>query len=425
MKKPAAASLRLLPAVLLCLILALLCACGNLAVPVQTPLPEAEGLRIAVASDLHFDPEHTDKNANLGAVAYNPQLAEALLWDAQHQGAEVLLLTGDIVNAGKQEYHDGLIEKLRAAEDAGLRIYVLPGNHDLSPVTQREFAALYADFGFAEADSRDAASLSYCVMGEDLCLLMLDTAGYDAEAIDLPEAQSRSDDEAFLSEETLRWTREMLESAKAQQLPVLCAGHFNILTAEGRDPERTGLYLENGERLAALLREYDVPLYVSGHLHTRLVLQEQGLTELVTEYLLAYPTGYSMLDLTADAITYTPRRVDVEGWAREVGYNSRELKHFSRWQQKQLRDYAFQNVSDMSKRNPLTRKEAAQAVDFFYAAMNAYWAGTLYAQREALEAMPGYEPFFRCAEGYAYEWWLRDLIENATPMLGGFRLERP
>ena len=410
---------------MLCLIAALLCSCGNLEVPAQTPLPEAEGVRIAVASDLHFDPEHTSKNADLGAVAYNPQLAEALLYDAQTQGAKMLLLTGDIVNAGKQEYHDGLIEKLRAAEDAGLQIYVLPGNHDLSPVTQREFAALYADFGFAEACSRDASSLSYCVMGDDLCLLMLDTAGYDAEAMDLPDAPRRDDDEAFLSEATLQWVREMLESAKAQNLPVLCAGHFNILTAEGRDPGRTGLYLENGEGLAALLREYSVPLYVSGHLHTRLVLQEQGLTELVTEYLLAYPTGYSMLDFTADALTYTPRRVDVDGWAAAAGHQGRVLAHFSRWQQKQLEDYAYQNVSDMSQRNPLTRRESEQAAKFFYAAMDAYWRGDLTSEREALLAMPGYEPFFRCAEGYAYEWWLRDLIENASPMLGGFRLELP
>ena len=77
----------------------------------------------------------------------------------------------------------------------------------------------------------------------------------------------------------------------------------------------------------------------------------------------------------------------------------------------------------MCERNPLSRKEAKQAADFFYAVMDAYWQGTLSDQREALRAMPGYEPFFRCAEGYAYGWWLRELIDDATPLLGGFRLE--
>ena len=214
----------------------------------------------------------------------------------------------------------------------------------------------------------------------------------------------------------------MLTEAQARALPVLCAGHFNLLTEEGRDPKRTGLYLENGTLLAELLRSHDVPLYLSGHLHTRIVLQEQGLTELVTEYLLAYPTGYSMLDLTDDAITYTPRRVDVDAWAAQTGQKDRTLRQFSRWQQEQLQEYAEQNVRDMSRRNPLTPRKARQAAAFFYAAMNAYWQGTLADERQALLAMPGCEPFFRCAEGYAYEWWLRDLIDNASPQLGGFTI---
>ena len=54
--------------------------------------------------------------------------------------------------------------------------------------------------------------------------------------------------------------------------------------------------------------------------------------------------------------------------------------------------------------------------------MDAYWRGELHERREELEAMPGRDPFFRCAEGYAYGWWLRDLIENASPLLRGFTL---
>lgn len=410
---------------LLCLLL-LLCACGTSdAAPTPAPLPESEGLRIAVASDLHFDPDNTNKKSGLGAVAYNPELIDALLYDAAAQGAELLLLTGDIVNLGTREHHEALAEKLRAAEESGVTVCVLPGNHDLAPVTQREFASVYADFGFSEAYSRDNASLSYCVMRDDLCLLMMDTAGYDAAAIDLPGAPFRTDDEAFLSEMTLRWAEEMLEEARARELPVLCAGHYNLLTAEGNDPARSGLYLENGDRFAELLRDYEVPLYLSGHVHTRYVLRGGGLTELITEYLLAYPTGYSVLDLTPDAITYTPRRVNVDAWAQDSGQKDRVLLHFSSWQQKQLRRYSVQNVNDMSVRNPISHREARQAAAFFYAAMNAYWQGDLAAQRDAILAMPGCEPFFRCAKGYAYEWWLRDLIENAPPELGGFTITIP
>ena len=81
--------------------------------------------------------------------------------------------------------------------------------------------------------------------------------------------------------------------------------------------EHSGYYVQNGERFAALLRSYGVPLYLSGHIHLRAVYQEDGLTELVTEYLLGYPTGYHAVCSISreDNIRYTPRRIDVDVWA--------------------------------------------------------------------------------------------------------------
>ena len=35
----------------------------------------------------------------------------------------------------------------------------------------------------------------------------------------------------------------------------------------------------------------------------------------------------------------------------------------------------------------------------------------------------GAEPFYRCAEGYAYGWWLKDLLENVSPLLKGYTLK--
>ena len=92
-----------------------------------------------------------------------------------------------------------------------------------------------------------------------------------------------------------------------------------------------------------------------------------------------------------------------------------KLLRYSAWQEQTFRAYADENVDYMSKRNPLTNKEKKQAAAFFYTAMTAYWDGSLSSRKGELEAMPGYEPFFRCAEGFAYGWWLKDLIETAVP----------
>ena len=391
--------------------------------PESTPFPAAEGLRVAVGSDLHLDPDNRASGAALSAAGYNLELVDALLRDARQQGAELILLTGDLVNGGRPYRHEALAEKLGKAERDGLDVYVLPGNHDLAPIGQTEFARYYADFGFDEAYSRDESSLSYCVIRDDLTVLMMDLGGYSSGAIDLPGAGKRHNDEAFVSEATLLWVEEMLGTASERGNPILCAGHFNLLTSESRDPESSGYHVENGEKLTALLKKYGVKLYLSGHTHVRAVYQEKGLTEQVTEYLLAYPTGYTVLDISEDALRCLPRRVDVDAWAAETGQTDKTLLHFSDWQQEQLKAYSAENVEYMAKRNPLSKKEKKEASAFFYAVMDAFWSGDLYDLRDEMKAMPGAEPFYRCAEGYAYGWWLRDLLDNVRPLLKGYTLE--
>ena len=414
-------------ALLLCAVMFFLSACGEApARPTFTagaphsPLPEKTGLRVAVASDIHLNP---DGGSGEGAAAnYSTELVDALLWDAKQQGADLLLLTGDLVSDGKAYRHEALIEKLRKAEETGLSVCVLPGNHDLAPIGQTEFAALYGAFGYDDAYSRDPASLSYCIERGGLLLLMMDCGGYSADSVDLPGASARADKVAAFSGETLAWAEGMLQTARNKGLRVLAAGHYNLLTQTARDMEHSGYYVHNGERFAALLRSYGVPLYLSGHIHLRAVYQEDGLTELVTEYLLGYPTGYCVLDITEDEIRYTPRRIDVDAWAESAGEEDPKLRHFSAWQEEELWRYARENVAYMAERNPITEREASQATLFYYEAIMAFWQGNMPEQRETLKKHSGYRPFFKCAKGYAYEWWLRDLIENASPLLRGFTL---
>ena len=413
---------RILPLIIACaILLSLGCAVGHAEASDPGDTAEYAGLRIAVASDLHLDPDNTDKR--LGTqVVYSSELVEALLWDARQQGADMILLTGDLVNGGKPHRHEALAEKLRRAEQDGLTVYVLPGNHDLAPIAQTQFAEYYAEFGYNDAYSRDSASLSYCIVKNGLMILMMDTAGYSASAIDMPDAPIRSNSDPFFSDTTLQWAESLMKEAQQKGWLLMAAGHFNLLPEISKQPG-SGYCIENGDRFTEMLRTYGAPLYLSGHMHVRAVYQEEGLTELLTEYLLGYPTAYSLLDLSANGLQYSPRRIDVDAWAAEAGETDQVLLNYKDWQQEELYNYSVSNISYMSERNPITEEEKKNAVGFFYTVMNAFWSGTLSDQRSALEAMPGYEPFFRCAEGYAYGWWLRDLIEKATPLLKGFSLD--
>ena len=126
--------------------------------------------------------------------------------------------------------------------------------------------------------------------------------------------------------------------------------------------------------------------------------------------------------MLAAALVVTPRRVDVDAWAEQSVQTDPVLLHFADWQEQAMQRYCRTTVESMAQRNAITAQEQAAASDFFYAVMRAYWDGTLRARSDSLRTMAGYEPFFRCAEGYSYGWWLKDLMENASPKLAGYTI---
>ena len=127
----------------LCLLLTALCAPAA-----ARQIEEGEPFTIAVAADLHVNPANRDTGLINPLVPYNLEITDALLWDAAGSGADVLLLCGDITNQGRLVQHEALTEKLRRAEESGLTVYVLPGNHDIGDTGTDAFARLYEDFGY-------------------------------------------------------------------------------------------------------------------------------------------------------------------------------------------------------------------------------------------------------------------------------------
>ncbi len=91
-----------------------------------------------------------------------------------------------------------LPEKLREIEEAGVPVYVIPGNHDINKPDAGEYFGdqenrcgecdigrireIYADFGYNEAKSEAPDSLSYLVeLNDTTWLMMLDTTVCEPE----------------------------------------------------------------------------------------------------------------------------------------------------------------------------------------------------------------------------------------------------
>ena len=81
---------------------------------------------------------------------------------------DVVLVSGDNADDGGEVSHRTVATELKRLEDAGIKVFTIPGNHDLNnksytyasgqavltnPTTEVEFASIYADFGYNSADT--------------------------------------------------------------------------------------------------------------------------------------------------------------------------------------------------------------------------------------------------------------------------------
>jgi 3',5'-cyclic AMP phosphodiesterase CpdA len=179
--------------------------------------------------------------------------------------------------------------------------------------TSEDFRRIYAAFGYDEARAEDGDSLSYVYdLNATTRVLMLDC--------------NTMHDPCGLSDETLAWIERQLKEARRDGAAILAAEHQNLYKHSFFG---FGYVLMEGEELAALLRKYDVPLFLSGHLHIQHILTEDGLTEITTSPLTMGVCRYALLEAQQGAMSYETRPVDVAAWAAQKGSTDERLLRFA------------------------------------------------------------------------------------------------
>lgn len=344
-----------------------------------------EPLDIAVATDLHYiAPELTDNGAFFTEIvaegdgkvmAYSEELTEAFVQQLLEEKPAVLILSGDLTFNGEKQSHQRLAEKLRRLTDAGIRVLVLPGNHDLNnraavafrgddyqrvdSVTVQDFAAIYQDFGYGDALSRDTASLSYVAeLSAGLRVLLL-----DVNAVEAPGA---------VTEETFGWAEEQLQAAADDGVRVLAVSHQTVL--QHNSVFIDGFVITNRERLLAMYEKYGVLCNLSGHMHIQhTAVGSHGLPEIVTGALPVSPTEYGVLHLTDSKADYHTKAVDVSSWAQKKGKTDKNLLDFVTYAADFFDMNSRRQAADMAQ----GQKNADQLTDYFCALNAAYFAGRM------------------------------------------------
>lgn len=177
----------------------------------------------------------------------SPQILQTLLDKALEVKPSMLLLSGDLTKDGERLSHELLVEKLQPLRQAGIKVYVVPGDHDVNNpnaltyngdetayadnVSAADFASIYADFGYGDAVSRDASSLSYIAYpNEQLAILALDACRYNENkrAGDTPSAADTLVTAGRLTTETLAWMDTVVKEAQATGRKVIVLMHHLV-----------------------------------------------------------------------------------------------------------------------------------------------------------------------------------------------------
>ena len=320
--------------ILLCLLM-LLC--------LALPCSAAALPRIYHATDLHFiSPELTDhgeyftrmiENGDGKLVHYVSELTDAFVRQVIAEQPDCLILSGDLTFNGAKKSHEDLAQRLRAIDQAGIPVLVLPGNHDvhcyaaasfsgdkytLAPNTSsEEFAQIYHDLGFDLAIDRDRYSLSYIAEPIDgVRILML-----DANTQLLPGA---------VTQNTFEWLNRVLAAAKTDGAKIIAVSHQNLYAHS--DLLYEGYVIANTSMLQSRYLNYGVAVNLSGHLHMQHTISGDGKTpEIVTSSLAVSPCQYGIITLDGNHAQYETKPVDVAAWAKANGITDPNLLSFPQY----------------------------------------------------------------------------------------------
>ncbi|MDR0221215.1 MAG: metallophosphoesterase [Lachnospiraceae bacterium] len=200
--------------------------------------------------------------------------------------AEFLLVSGDLTKDGELINHRLVAEKLAVLNEAGIKVYVTPGNHDVNnpeafsfsgrektpvqSVSPEEFAEIYADFGYGEALSRDTNSLSYLAEPiPGLWLLSIDACRYRENKTGQALINSGK-----ISQATLNWITGILKEAQQRGIPVMAMMHHGVVEHwEGQAKLHPDYLIEDYRYFGRFLASYDVRLVFTGHYHAQDVTQ--------------------------------------------------------------------------------------------------------------------------------------------------------
>ena len=264
-------------------------ASGPAAVPGMRP-PDAPTILVQL-TDLHIREPGRLAYRRIDTSRYFRAVVESVL--ALRQRADAVVISGDLTDFGRGLEYTSLREQIAPLEDAGIPVYLMPGNHDDRAQLRQ---------GFAHHRYLDAASagdaVQFAVDVGPLRLLALDTC--------IPGRSA-----GRLDGERLAWLERELDACRGR--PIVVAMHHPPFQTLIGHMDKIGL-LEGGPALEAIVaRHPNVERVICGHLHRAIDVRFGGTIASTAPG----PAHQVCLDLDPDAVsawTLEPPSFRVHAW---------------------------------------------------------------------------------------------------------------
>lgn len=299
-------------------------------------VPVSGGIRIGVISDTHLmapDLLLKDGSAFQKYLEHDRKLllesksiAETTVKKMLEEKVNMVLVSGDLTKDGELLSHELFVKLFHPLIDAGIKVVVTPGNHDIrnpnamyfdgdtthdaANVSSEDFARIYQDYGYGQAVSRDTASLSYVTEPiAGLRIFVIDGCEYDKnKAVRDGADKNKMVSDGYVKPSTLEWMKEQARIARDEGDMMLGLEHHSLIEHFNNESLVAESYLySNRQKVQQAYLDAGIPMVFTGHFHSSDIKKVSDGTNYVydigTGAMCTYPCLYRIMDINKERTT--------------------------------------------------------------------------------------------------------------------------
>ncbi|WP_420805035.1 metallophosphoesterase [Lacticaseibacillus brantae] len=349
---------------------------------------------------------------------YQPQTIRAFVHAARQARPTAVVITGDLTFNGAKASAESLAHRLAPLTQAGIKLLVIPGNHDIydgwarkyqgsqqikvGQISPNDWRQIWAE-SYQYAASTDPASLSYRVnLNHDYQLLCLDSNNYPIQ----PSSQAPNTGGA-LSADTLKWLETQLLAGQRAHRQSLVFMHHNLYQHNAQVHQ--GFVLDNATALKRLLDHYGVKIVFSGHIHAQDISHDPDgnspITEIVSGSFATSPNGFGEVSLSPTGLTYHRQALDLSPVLTRQERRNPDLVHHQAYLKRLFEEDAQPMAFAALAESKLPEKRLVAATKLFGQLNWQYFTGTNNPSAQALaslQASPDYQALWSSADLRGY-----------------------